>query len=551
MLKLLFTFLCVVGLPFHSHCQTIHLQVDTLKDSLLSSKQFTFDSFNAAETELKLKMDSLKRVGYPFLELDQKITDKKLLATIRLNQKIDSLYIGIKKEDLIYIPKGIKIDDLEIGLPYQNVEIFQKAIIEKLKAQGLSFGKSFLTDLEYRNAHALNARIIIDSGLKRRIDKINIKGYKSLPKSYISYLTGLKIGSEFIESQIQQKTEKLDNIPFISVKKPTEVLFKKDSTELFLYLEKFNSNTFDGFLGFGNNETSDFELNGYLNMVLLNNLNFGERLGVIYKNDGNGQQTFEGNVELPFVFSSPVTIGADLRIFRRDSAFSNSSQTVELKYYLNEKLNLKGAAEFTNSTSLEQENLNSISEIDDYNSSFYGIGAEYLKLGPRQLFGVNTFVNLNLSAGSRKTENDTEQYKLSLSGQHQININYRNRLYLNLNSQILISDNFLNNELFRFGGVNSIRGFAENSLLASRFAVLQTEYRYILDANLYANTVIDVGNYENRLNNVNENILGYGAGIGLKSQAGIFNLIIANSVSDVQESTFSNTRIHINFTSFF
>ena len=551
MLKLLFTFLCVVGLPFHSHCQTIHLQVDTLKDSLLSSKQFTFDSFNAAETELKLKMDSLKRVGYPFLELDQQITDKKLLATIRLNQKIDSLYIGIKKEDLIYIPKGIKIDDLEIGLPYQNVEIFQKAIIEKLKAQGLSFGKSFLTDLEYRNAHALNARLIIDSGLKRRIDKINIKGYESLPKSYISYLTGLKIGSEFIESQIQQKTEKLDNIPFISVKKPTEVLFKKDSTELFLYLEKFNSNTFDGFLGFGNNETSDFELNGYLNMVLLNNLNFGERLGVIYKNDGNGQQTFEGNVELPFVFSSPVTIGADLRIFRRDSAFSNSSQTVELKYYLNEKLNLKGAAEFTNSTSLEQENLNSISEIDDYNSSFYGIGAEYLKLGPRQLFGVNTFVNLNLSAGSRKTENDTEQYKLSLSGQHQININYRNRLYLNLNSQILISDNFLNNELFRFGGVNSIRGFAENSLLASRFAVLQTEYRYILDANLYANTVIDVGNYENRLNNVNENILGYGAGIGLKSQAGIFNLIIANSVSGVQESTFSNTRIHINFTSFF
>ena len=551
MLKLLFTFLCVVGLPFHSHCQTIHLQVDTLKDSLLSSKQFTFDSFNAAETELKLKMDSLKRVGYPFLELDQKITDKKLLATIRLNQKIDSLYIGIKKEDLIYIPKGIKIDDLEIGLPYQNVEIFQKAIIEKLKAQGLSFGKSFLTDLEYRNAHALNARLIIDSGLKRRIDKINIKGYESLPKSYISYLTGLKIGSEFIEAQIQQKTEKLDNIPFISVKKPTEVLFKKDSTELFLYLEKFNSNTFDGFLGFGNNETSDFELNGYLNMVLLNNLNFGERLGVIYKNDGNGQQTFEGNVELPFVFSSPVTIGADLRIFRRDSAFSNSSQTVELKYYLNEKLNLKGAAEFTNSTSLEQENLNSISEIDDYKSSFYGIGAEYLKLGPRQLFGVNTFVNLNLSAGSRKTENDTEQYKLSLSGQHQININYRNRLYLNLNSQILISDNFLNNELFRFGGVNSIRGFAENSLLASRFAVLQTEYRYILDANLYANTVIDVGNYENRLNNVNENILGYGAGIGLKSQAGIFNLIIANSVSDVQESTFSNTRIHINFTSFF
>ena len=478
-------------------------------------------------------------------------TDKKLLATIRLNQKIDSLYIGINEKDLIYIPKRIKIDGQKIGLAYQNIELFQKTIIEELKAQGLSFGKSFLTDLEFKKDHALNANLVIESGLKRRIDKINIKGYKSLPKSYISYLTGLKIGSEFIESRLQQKTEKLDNIPFISVKKPTEVLFKKDSTELFLYLEKFNSNTFDGFLGFGNNENSDFELNGYLNMVLLNNLNFGERLGIIYKNDGSGQQTFEGNIELPFVFSSPVSLGADLRIFRRDSAFSNSAQTVELKYYLNEKLNLKGTAEFTNSTSLESENLDSVSDIENYNSSFYGIGAEFLKLDPRQLFGVNTFVKLNLSLGNRKTKNNTDQYKLTLNGQHQININYRNKLYLNLSSQILISDNFLNNELFRFGGVNSIRGFGENSLLATRFAVLQTEYRYILDANLYANTVIDVGNYENKLIDINGNIMGYGVGIGLKSKAGVFNLIIANSVSNVQESNFSNTRIHINFTSFF
>ena len=551
MLKLLFTFSCVVGLTFYSHSQTIHLQVNTMKDSLLSSKQFTLNSFNAAEAELKLKIDSLKRIGYPFLELDQKITDKKLLATIRLNQKIDSLYIEINEKDLIYIPKRIKIDGQKIGLAYQNIELFQKTIIEELKAQGLSFGKSFLTDLEFKKDHALNANLVIESGLKRRIDKINIKGYKSLPKSYISYLTGLKIGSEFIESRLQQKTEKLDNIPFISVKKPTEVLFKKDSTELFLYLEKFNSNTFDGFLGFGNNENSDFELNGYLNMVLLNNLNFGERLGIIYKKDGNGQQTFEGNIELPFVFSSPVSLGADLRIFRRDSAFSNSSQTVELKYYLNEKLNLKGTAEFTNSTSLESENLDSVSDIENYNSSFYGIGAEFLKFGPRQLFGVNTFVKLNLSLGNRKTKNNTDQYKLTLNGQHQININYRNKLYLNLNSQILISNNLLNNELFRFGGVNSIRGFGENSLLASRFAVLQTEYRYILDTNLYANTVIDVGNYENKLIDINGNIMGYGVGIGLKSKAGVFNLIIANSVSNVQESNFSNTRIHINFTSFF
>jgi hypothetical protein len=63
--------------------------------------------------------------------------------------------------------------------------------------------------------------------------------------------------------------------------------------------------------------------------------------------------------------------------------------------------------------------------------------------------------------------------------------------------------------------------------------------------------VIDVANYENKLINVNKSILGYGISIGLKSKAGVFNLIIANSVSNVQKTAFSNTRIHINFTSFF
>jgi hypothetical protein len=63
--------------------------------------------------------------------------------------------------------------------------------------------------------------------------------------------------------------------------------------------------------------------------------------------------------------------------------------------------------------------------------------------------------------------------------------------------------------------------------------------------------VIDVGNCEDKLNNVNENTVGYGAGIGPKLQAGVFNLIIANSISNMLKCVFSNRRIHINFTSFF
>lgn len=546
----IYLFLILLG-GIHMMCsQEVTLQVITKKDSTYSS-QLQFNSFDEAERSLKYKLDSLREIGYPFLAEKKSITNKTLKAEIDLNQKIDSLYIYVDENDAHLLPKTLTSKNNKIGLSYPEVEDLLNFILLKMKAEGSSFGKTSLSNIKIISTTSLEADLIVESGQKRTIDKINIRGYPKLSKTYLARYSNLKTGRLFIESELQRKTEQLNNIPFIEVKKPTEVLFKKDSTELFVYLEKVNSNSFDGFLGFGNTGEEGFQLNGYLNMVLLNNLNFGERLGVVYKNDGIGQQTFEGNINLPFVFKSPVSLEAGLRLFRRDSSFSNSSQDLNLSYQLNEKFSTQAGIEFTNSTSLESEDFSPDSDIVNFKSTFYGLGFSYLKLNSRQGFNEDTFVNLKASIGVRQGTLNSDQYKLTLRGQHQIDLNLRNRIYINLNSQILISESFLNNELFRFGGVNSIRGFAENSLIANRFAVLQTEYRYLLDANLFANTVIDLGNYENKLDGFNENILGYGIGLGLRSKAGIFKLVLANAISESQETTFSNSKIHISFTSFF
>jgi hypothetical protein len=524
----------------------LKIEIDTLSPALAQ-----FNSFDDARASLNFKIDSLKQAGYPFLTEKTKVIDKTLLVQIDLNQKIDTIYMTVEDKHIRLLPKNVILRNNKISVHYSEIDDLLNFIVSKMRAEGSPFGKTSLSNIRLLKENTIEADLMINTGLKRTIDKINIKGYPLLSKTYLERYSNLKTGKPFIESEIQNKTEQLNNIPFLEVKKPTEVLFKKDSTELFIYLEKVNSNSFDGFLGFGNTEEDGFQLNGYLNMVLLNNLNFGERLGVIYKNDGIGQQTFEGNINLPFILKSPVSLEASLRIFRRDSSFSNSSQEINLNYQLNEKLSLQGGLEFTNSTSLEPEDFNSNQDVVNFNSTFYGLGLSFLKLNSKQGFNEDTYIKLRGSIGERQGTLNSDQYKFILEGQHQIFLNYRNRIYINLNSQILISDSFLNNELFRFGGVNSIRGFSENSLIANRFAVLQTEYRYLLDANLFANTVLDLGNYENKLDGFNENILGYGIGLGLKSKAGLFKLVLANSISEDQNATFSNSKIHISFTSFF
>ncbi|WP_019039483.1 BamA/TamA family outer membrane protein [Psychroflexus tropicus] len=529
--------------------QSIRLDLNTEADLTTTNKTFDFSSLQDAKEFLNFKLDSLREAGYPFLTNQVELQNYKLKVFVNLNQKIDSLYIGVNEEDFDLLPKT-QILDKNIKIAFTDYSSLQNFIIIKLQNQGSSFGKAFLNNI--RSEHnIMRADLIIERGNKRTIDKITIKGYPKLSDTYIRRFSNLKIGEAFVETEVQDKTEQLNNIPFVNVKKPTEVLFQKDSTELFLYLEKVKSNSFDGFLGFGSTEEDDFQLNGYLNVVLLNNLNFGERLSIVYKNDGIGQQTFEGNLKLPFILSSPLSLNANLRLFRRDSAFSNSSQAVNLNYQLNEKLSVLAGVESTNSTSLEIESSNTNPDIQNYNSIFYEIGFDFIKIRSRANLEEDTFLSIRGGIGKRRTEQETEQYKLSLSGQHLISLNRRNKIFVNINSQYLISDRYVNNELFRFGGVNSIRGFSENSLIANRFAVLQTEYRYILDSNLFANTVVDFGNYENKLDDFNENILGYGIGLGLRSRGGLFRLVLANAVSTNQESTFSNSKIHISFTSFF
>jgi len=549
--KPIYLWIACLSFSFSAICQTVNLKIETQADSIYSEQRLEFKSAKTAEQYLTFKLDSLEKAGYPFLTYDKKIDDTIIRTTIQLNQKIDSLQLTINKENLNLIPETLFISEQFIKIPFSGFQGLQNYILNQLQAEGEPFGKISLKNLSIKEKGALQADLIIDRKNIRRIDKITIRGYPKLSKTYITKFSNLRIGDLFVESEVQDKTEELNNIPFLKVKKPTEVLFQKDSTEVFIYVEKVNANSFDGFLGFGSTEEESFEVNGYLNMVLLNNLNFGERLAVTYKNDGIGQQTFEGNVSLPFVFGTPISLGAQLRLFRRDSAFSNSTQNLTLGYQLNERLSLVGGVEVTNSTGLDTEFDPNANSIEDFRATFYEVGFNFLKLNSREKFEEDTFLNMRAGLGQREANNKTDQYKLSITGQHLISLNERNKIYANLNSQILISENYFNNELFRFGGVNSIRGFAENSLIANRFAVLQTEYRYLLDSNLFANTVIDLGNYQNKLDNFNENILGYGIGLGLKSKGGIFRLVIANALKQGQNTNLSDSKIHVSFASFF
>ena len=184
--------------------------------------------------------------------------------------------------------------------------------------------------------------------------------------------------------------------------------------------------------------------------------------------------------------------------------------------------------------------------VEDYSSSFVRTGFTYTKTQNNILFPIKSNYSILNQFGSRKTDlATTNQIKGQISLSHIFRLNRRNSIFIRNVSAAIFSDKFLTNELYRFGGINSMRGFEENTINASLYNVLNSEYRYILSSNLYIHSIIDYSYFEDDSISISDNLTSFGFGLGLKTATGIFRIIFANGKSSNQNFAFSNTKVHL------
>ncbi|GGZ79178.1 POTRA domain-containing protein [Algibacter mikhailovii] len=515
-------------------------------------------NYNSIKRELDSLQNKLINIGFlenELLDITKK-NDTSFTSNINLKNKFNTIYIyynneEIDKSTLNLISNAVlddyfvlKIADIEKALTFINSEISEK---------GYPFSKLKLVDITNEPNATLKANLALETPDKKRtINDIVLKGYTKFPQSYLKHFLKIKPDQVFDLNTIQTKTTQLNNLKFAKELKPPEVLFTNDSTTLYLYIEKTKSNAFDGFLGFGTNEeTGKLQFDGYLNLNLNNNLNFGESLRLLYKSDENDQQTFEADVSLPYLFKSPIGVDLLLRIFRRDSSFTTTNQSAKIHYQINPKHKAFGGILATESNNLLSNNTNQT--ITDYKTQYYTFAYQFINpQNYNALFPINSKVFLETGFGDRTTDNGSEKQTQLLFEAHKIfNLNLKNSFYIRLNGAHLISDSYFENELMRFGGINSIRGFEENSLYATLYGVVNTEYRYQISNTIFIHSIIDAAYFENKIINTDEKLFGYGFGFGLLTKAGLFRFNYANGKTENSAFNLSNSKIHISLTTNF
>jgi hypothetical protein len=487
-----------------------------------------------------------------------KTNDSTYLTKISLGnrEKYIHIYIGVKNRTNSLNLFDEKKDTLI--LPYTQIESFLKQAIQKLEQNGYAFAKLKLINIQKKN-QTLYADLELTTGNKRQLNEIVIKYSDERQKNLFPKGALKQINKKYTKKTFNKKTvneihDEFEKFSFINQVKFPEILFTKDTTKVYVYLAKRKTNTFDGYLGFNNTENKKTTINGYLDITLQNALRSGEQLSIYWKNDGNDQKIFNAKIDLPYLFNSPVGLKALINIFKQDSTYQNTKTEINLGYLITINKRIYIGYQSTESSNI-QNTINP--ELSDYSNSFLTTNFEFIKSDyNNEISPVKSYITLNLGGGKRTTNEitNTKTEKQNLANFTIMNNFYFNKKNcVNIKSQnyFLKSKTYLTNELFRFGGINSVRGFSENSLQANFMTSIITEYRYLISSNLQLNSILDYCYYKDPTTitkkNKSNKLISLGIGIVIDTKNGLLKLAVANGSTGSQEVKFNNTFVTISY----
>jgi len=545
-----------------TYAQNFHLKINgttKAENQIIDSLNYATKHSNVKSlfNEVEKTSENLSKKGF---------LDHKILATDRIN---DSTYISIidlkrqTKKIHIYIGRNNSFFETEktkndtLIIPYQEVENYLNEKIKDAEKAGFALTKIKLENIR-RNNSTIYADLNFKSEQKRNVNSIVLNyadnnNSNFFPKGHLKQLNKKYLNKTFNQENIKELYDDISSFEFATQTKYPEILFTRDSTKIYVFVEKRKANTFDGYVGFSNDENKKLTLNGYLDISLLNTLHAGEQFSLYWKSDGNQQKTFNTKLEIPYIFQSSLGLKAQLNIFKQDSTFQNTKTAVDLGYFINYNSKIYLGYQSTESSDIQNTN-NSI--ISDFKNSYFTSTYEYSEKDfTNNLFLKKASINCIIGYGKRNTNNDPQtassstQFYTNLNAYYNFELNSKNFISLNSQNFYLKSKNYISNELYRFGGINSIRGFLENSLQGNTANLIITEYRYLATTNLYIHSILDYGIYQDQTFSVNNkkinNLFSIGVGLGLLTKNGLLKLIIANGSTNKAEIKFYNSIMNI------
>ncbi len=513
---------------------------------LLFGQQNRFVLIDVQNQKQYLKKDSLSAVKFLDSLAEHKYYFAKVISVKKEGESTTILFDKGENYNRVFVkinPELAAELNLKPEFETQNLDSLRQKIHNKIFDQGFVFSRVKTKYLGLKNKTPEVELSILQQD-KRKINGFVVKGYEKVPKRFLKNLEKEYKGSVYGTKNLLSIQKSLQNHPFVQLEKPPQTLFTKDTTDIYLFLKKKKSNSFDGVLGFGNDKSEKFTINGTLDVQFRNLFNGFETVNVFWQRNPDSGQNFDLKVDVPFVLGSNVGLNIQTNIYKQDSTFANFKFRPSVYYHLSnrQKLGLRGSLEtstVSNSAFLEGK---------DFNKSGIGLWYEFTEPTEIELFRHKTHIAAEASYASVFYQADdlsSTQSNYFLSAER--NFGLKGNHFINLRGEVAGIKSKLplsTNELLRLGGWNSFRGFNESSLLSNFYYFGTAEYRYLIGEQAFFDVFGQYGQITNDALSTNTKVYSLGLGFNFFIKIGLMSFQISNGNPVGNPMKFSDTKIH-------
>ncbi|MEO5593263.1 MAG: hypothetical protein ABIR15_01815 [Chitinophagaceae bacterium] len=531
--------------------------------------------------------------GYPTASIDSAGYDSTS-ATVKLfiGEAYKLAYINtasVNKKELEQAGWNEKTI-LNKPLDFERLQQLKENMLAYYEENGYPFAKIQLDSLHFENDQ-ISAKLKVDKGPQYKIDSLRINGNARINNVFLQRYLDIKEGSYYQKSKMQNINKRILELPYIEQKQPWDMTMLGTGSILNLYLLPKKSsqiNILVGFLPANQISNNNYEqvrtkllFTGQATINLKNALGSGELIGLDWQQLQQKSPKLNLQYQQPYLFGSPFGITTSFDLYKKDSSYLNLNFLAGVQYALSVTQTGKLFIQVlgTNLLNVDTLNLKATRKLPDaIDVSSFNVGVDYninktnYRLNPRRGYDVQ----LVATTGTRNIKKNTVIEKLADPDfsyaslydtiklkTYQFSIKASLAKYFPLGRQSTVkaafsggwlqSPSIFRNELFQIGGYRLMRGFDEESIFASQYAVTTAEYRYLVGLNSYFFVFADGGWAQNKSVSVqtNNTFIGVGLGMAFETKAGIFNISYANGKRNDAKFDLRQSKIHIGYVNYF
>lgn len=473
--------------------------------------------------------------------------DKDLTAYATLGQQLQNVNVDVSEVPFHVWRKG--------GSPLFYTQLCGQ-VVDYYTSRGYIFAKSWLDSVNM-DENSFSAKVKVDKGQIVKLDSLIINGDAKINRNYLERTLELRKNTLLTTDKIDRIDSRISNIPFLEQEQAFQLAFSETKSDVLLFLKSKKASSFSGVLGImpKSYTTGKLMITGDIDLNLVNVFHQGENLKFKWKKYETQNQNLDVGFAFPYIFRSPIGVGADFNLEKKDSSYiktdfygkvmvGNSTSKGFYIYYRN-----------TSSFPIG-DNSDTTLSYTKFKANLFGFGIDYCNVDNVRNPRRGIVFKVTADAGQKKADEEPKPLFHStvyydFSGYVGFLRNFA--VKLRNSSRFIYSKRIFDNELMWVGGLNTMRGFDELSLPATYYTLGNIELRYLFERNSAVYVLTDAMYFGKMFTaeSARNYALGIGVGIDLSTPAGIFSLVYAIGKQNSNPFSFNNSKIHFGYKGYF